>query len=472
MTTRFSAPPRPARRPAAPFLRRAALLCLLAVIALAAARPAAAGPVIIRDTEIERILRDWATPVMRAAGLEPDAVKIILVQDPAINAFVAGGQNLFIYSGLIERSENADEVIGVMAHEIGHISGGHLTRTYEALRNASYESVLGTILGIGAALASGDGQVGAAVMAGTSSTAVNRFLAFSRVQESSADQAGLSYLEKSGFSPGGFLSFTRKLESDELLPPSQQNEYVRTHPLTRDRVDAIRAAYDRSPYRDKALPAAWQEDHRRIKAKLKAFITPERVAWDYDTRDKSLPAEYARAIAAYRQNKVKEALERADGLLALEKDNPYFLELKGQMLVDFSRVAEAAPYYEKAVALDPRAPLIRTAYAHALIETADGRPARLDEAISHLTRAAADEPRTGRIYRLLATAYGRKGDEPMAKLYLAEEAVLQRQWRYARLQAEGALQGLPASSRSRVRAQDILAYVEQNEKKDPDSKNR
>lgn len=423
-------------------------------------------PILIRDTEIEEILKKWADPLLRAAGLDPDAVKIILVQDPAVNAFVAGGQNIFIYSGLIDKSENADEIMGVMAHEMGHIRGGHLVRSYEAMKNASYESVLGAILGIGAAIASGNGNVGAAVAAGSKGQALNKYLAFSRVQESSADQAGLTYLEKAGYSPKGFLTFTQKMESDELLPTSQQNEYIRTHPLTRDRVDAIQAAYDRSPYKDKQVPEAWQEDHKRIKAKLKAFISPERIAWDYDTRDHSMPAEYARAIAAYRQNKVPEALKRADGLLETEQDNPYFLELKGQMLVDFGRVGEALPYYEKAVQIDPKASLIRTAYAHALIETADKNPARLDQAITHLTRAAAEEPRTGRIYRLLATAYGRKGDEPMAKLYLAEEALLQREWDYAKLQAEGALHGLPANSSARIRAQDILSFIDQNEKKD------
>lgn len=441
-------------------------LILLALFVLAApARAADDRPVIIRDTEIEDVLKIWTGPVITAAGLNPETIRFILVQSPDINAFVAGGPNVFLYSGLLEKTENPAQVIGVVAHELGHISGGHLVRTHSAMDNASYESMLGTILGIGAAIATGNGGVGAAVAAGTQSTALNKFLAFSRVQEASADQSALDSLEKAGFSSVGMLDFLRTLESQELLPATQQSKYVRTHPLTRDRVEAIAAGVARSGYKDAALPAAWSEQHARIIAKLTGFITPEQVVWNYPDSDKSIAADYARTIAAYRQNKVEDALSRMDQLLAREIDNPYFLELKGQMLLDFGRVEEALPAYKKSIELQPDAPLVRTAYAQALIESA-GQAAhkdRLDDAITQLERAVRDEPHSSHAFRLLATAWGRKGNEPMAWLYLAEEALLKQDRDYAKKQAAAALGKLEKGSRPWIRAQDILIYLEKGD---------
>jgi len=269
----------------------------LALVILSFPARAESGPIIIRDTEIENVLKIWTEPVIKASKLDPAAIRFVLVQSKNMNAFVAGGPNIFLYSGLLEKTDNPAQVIGVVAHELGHISGGHLVRGRGAIENASYESMLGTILGIGAAIATGNGGVGAAVAAGAQSTALNKYLAFSRVQESSADQAGLSALEKAGYSPKGMRDFMHKLESQELLPASQQSEYVRTHPLTRNRVDALSAGLARSEHKDVALPAVWIDQHARIIAKLTAFITPEQVVWNYPDSDNSIAADYARAIA-------------------------------------------------------------------------------------------------------------------------------------------------------------------------------
>lgn len=423
--------------------------------------------VIIRDTEIENWLRTWAAPVIRAAQLDPHAVNFILIQDNNLNAFVAGGQNIFINTGLLQQSDSAAEIVGVIAHELGHIRGGHLIRIGDALERAGYESILGTLLGIGTAIITGNGQAAAAVASGVSSMATSRLFAFSRVQESSADQAGLAYLQAAGLSPHGLVSFMGKLADQELLPASQQTAYIRTHPLTMDRVEALQAGMDRSPHAQKADPASWAEDHARMKAKLVGFLSPERVSWDYGDHDRTTAARYARTIAAYRQNHVQSALAGIDELIAAEPENAYFHELKGQMLVDFSRVAEALPSYKKAVALDPRAALIRIAYAHALIESARGNDnTALNEAIGQLERARADEPRSSRVNRLLATAYGRLGEDGAAKVYLAEEALQKGERDYAKRQAQAGLAALPAGSKHRLRAQDIISYIEQNAKKE------
>lgn len=436
------------------------ILIVLCVFVMAAeyAR-AAANPVLIRDTEIEGIIEEWAAPLISAAGLPPKSVQIILVQSPEMNAFVAGGANIFIYTGLIERTDNPGELIGVLAHELGHIAGGHLIRGRAAMERASYESILGMILGVGVAIASGDGGAAAAIGTGASSIAARRFMAFSRVQESSADQAALTYMDKAGMDPAGLASFLGKLESEELMPVNQQSEYVRTHPLTANRIGAVETRGRESASSGKAFPASWVEQHARMKAKLAGFIAPQKVSWIYDDSDKGIPARYARAIAAYRQNDVQRALKEADSLIASEPDNPYFQELKGQMLVDFGRVSEALPYYRKSVSLMPDAPLLQIALSHALIESGGG-DASLEQAVRQLEQALILEPRSSRAYRLLGIAYGKLGQEGRAKLNLAEEAVLQSRWDYAKDLAEGAVRSFPQGSREWLQAKDIISYIE------------
>jgi predicted Zn-dependent protease len=439
------------------------------------ALPVRAGdsPVIIRDTEIESILQDWSAPLIAAAGLEPGSVHFVIVQDDQVNAFVAGGANIFLYTGLIKQTRNPGELTGVIAHELGHIRSGHLIRTREAMERASYESILGMVMGIGAAILTGDGGAATAVSMGAQSQAEGRFMAFSRIQESSADQAGLEFLNNAQENPEGFLTFMQQMESQELLPASQQSPYVRTHPLTRDRIDAIQRAVTASKYARKAIPASWIDQHARLLAKLNGFISPEKISWIYDDRDQSLPAQYARAIADYRENREDEALRRIDGLLKQEPQNPYFHELKGQMLMDFGHLDTAKVELRKAVDLDAKAPLIRILYAHALIEDSGNGQARQDveEAINQLDRALRDEPRSAHSQRLLATAHGYLGNEAEAKVHLAEEAVLQRRFNDAKRLAESASGQLKEGSRSWLRVQDILSYIQQADK-DGGSKDR
>jgi len=412
---------------------------------------------IIRDTEIEDMFQEWSEPLLKAANMGADSINIILVQSPDVNAFVAGGANVFFYTGLLQKTETPDEVIGVLAHELGHIAGGHLIAQRQALERASYESILGTVLGIGAALLGG-GDAAGAILHGSQGLAASRFLAHSRVHESAADQAALSYFEEAGFNPDGLTSFLEKLQGEELLPASRQSEYVRTHPLTRNRIDALKRRSENSANRDAEFPARWVEQHARMQAKLMGFIDPGRVAWDYDDRDQSIAARYARAIAAYQQSDVSDAIAGINALIADEPENAYFYELKGQMLVEFSRIEEALPAYAKAVDLRPDAALMRIAYAHALLQ---GNPQRnrQKEAIENLQIALSTEPRSTRAHRLMARAYGQMGDDNLAKIHLAEEALLQRRIDTARRQATAVVNNTQEGSTEWLRAQDLLAYM-------------
>ncbi len=426
---------------------------------------------LIRDTEIEAILKSWGEPIFKAAGLDPKSVNFILVKNDDVNAFVAGGANIFIYTGLINKTENPGELIGVIAHETGHISGGHLIRSREAMERASYESIIGVLLGVGAAIASGDASVAQAGAMGGSSYAQRRYLAHSRIQESSADQAALTVLEKAKINPTGLESFMQKMQSDMYVPQSQQSEYVRTHPLMDNRMDAIKHRVSQSPYLNKSTPTLWNEQHARMKAKLTGFIHPGKVPWAYDDRDQSVPAQYARAIADYRNDKFDSSLAKINALIEREPENAYFSELKAQILLEFGHVSEAATIYRKASKLLPQAPLLRIALAHALIESSnDNDPIILKEAANELQRALQHEPRSTRIHRLLATAYGRLGEENRAKLHLAEEAVLQRRYTYAKQHIEAIFTTENKGSSTWIKAKDLLTYIGGVEGKEFDSK--
>ena len=443
------------------------LMCLLLIMVLSFSHVAtpsyaqsSSAPVLIRDTEIEEVFKEWAEPLLKEAKIPKDSVNIILVQSNEINAFVAGGANIFFYTGLIKKTDGPEEILGVLAHEIGHIAGGHLIKTRDAMERASYESIVGMVLGIGAAIASGQGGAASAIIQGTQQTALRRFLAHSRTNESSADQAAFSYLKGAGITPRGLSSFFDKLKSQELLPSTQQSEYMRTHPITRNRVEAVDVLIAKEPeLRDKPLPQAWVRDHARMKAKLIGFINPGQVAWNYDDLDTSVPARYARSIAAYKHNDIDKAIDLLNGLIEQEPNNPYFYELKGQILLEFSRVKESFAPYKRAIELKPDAALIRMAYAHALIESGADQ-ARYKEAAEHLEFALTKERYSSRVHRLLATAYGRLGQENLAKLHLAEEAVLTRRLPYARAQAASVLEKAPQGSREWIKAKDVLVHIE------------
>lgn len=431
---------------------------LIFILFMGLAQPVKAqGLSVIRDTEIESTLRDWAEPIFRAAGLSPSQVKIVLVDDSTVNAFVAGGSNIFIYAGLIQKAEFPEEVIGVMAHETGHITGGHLIASRRAAQRASYQSILASVLGIGAAIATGDGGAASAITMGGSSMAASGYLSHSRVQESAADQAALRYFREARMSPEGLVTFLQKLEGQELLPASQQSEYMRTHPLTRDRIESMRRGLDESPYAGQTTPQALTEGFKRIKAKLIAFREPQQVPRFYRPDSDAVDAQYAYAIMNYRQSRIDEALAGIDALIARMPNDPHFHEMKGQILRDAGRLAEAEESYRKSLSFhDGDAPLVQIALAHILIELKSGG----DEAEILLKKALTQEEHDTRPYRLLATIEGRRGNEAAARYYLAEEAaahdrIAEAQSLVALAMRDNLLEGSLA-----VKAQDLKKYLD------------
>lgn len=423
-----------------------------------------AGVPLIRDAEIENIIRAYATPVFRAAGLDPSAVDIYLVNDKSINAFVAGGQKLFINAGLLMKSDNANQVIGVIAHEVGHIQGGHLARAHDAMRNATAESIIALVLGAAAAVASGRPDVGQAVVQGGSEAALRSFLRYSRTQEGAADSAAMRLLDATGQSTQGLVDFLSKLEDQELLSVGRQDPYLLTHPLTRDRIDHLRAHSERSAYTQRPGSPEFDQMHARMVAKLVGFLEPTSVVFRrYPESDQSLAAAYARAVAWYRKPDLTRALREIDGLIAQRPGDPYFHELKGQILFESGRPAEAIGPYERAVQLLPSAPLLR--FDLARVQLALNDPKLLPDAVDNLRAGLLVEPRNAAAWRQLAVAHGRNGEMGEAAVAQAEEALLTGRADEAIYHAGKAKRLLPRGSRGWLQAQDI-EHVARQQKED------
>jgi predicted Zn-dependent protease len=440
-------------------MRRIALaLSFLGALCYAFVPAPAQAISLIRDAEIENTIRVWATPLFEAAGLVPEDVRIILVNDRRLNAFVAGGQNLFLNTGLLLRSEHAGQVVGVIAHETGHIAGGHLARMPEAIKNATAMAILSLLLGAAAGVAAGRPDAAVAGMAGGMTAAERNFLAYTRGQEAAADQAGVTFLEQNGISSRGLMEFFDILAGQELMVTARQDPYVRTHPLTKERVEFVRNFVATSKYSNAPLPPEWVVMHKRMKAKLFGFIEPtSRTLTTYKENDPSVEARYARAVALYRKPDVPQALATIDGLIREFPNDPFFHELRGQTLFENGRAAEALPSYEKAVQLLPRSGLLRIDLARVQLEF--NQPDMDRKAVANLNEALRQENENAMAWRQLAIAEGRIGNIGMAALALAEEAMLRGDYRVAIGQAQRAERLLPAGSPPHLRVQDLQAQA-------------
>jgi len=448
-----------------------ALVAMLAVICAAAPwSPAMADKKLsfVSDAEIENTIRAYATPLFRAAGLNPSAVRIFLVGDKSLNAFVAGGQNLFLNTGLLMRTETAEQVLGVIAHEIGHITGGHLSRIHDAMRHTTAQTILAYVLGGAAAIGLGRPEIGQAIVMGGQQAGQRSFLLYSRTQEAAADQAAFKLLEATNTSARGMLEFFEILGDQELLSIRHHNPYVRTHPLTIHRIEAVRA-YLLHSLGEKPLPTDYADRHRRMRAKLKAFLNPiSQTLQEFKETDTAIEARYARAIAycgcgpGQRRADLDKALPLVEGLIRERPADPFFQELLGQILFENGRVAESLVPYTLAVQLQPDSYLLRVGLARAQLEVND--PALLKAAILNLRSALLSQRGSAFIWHQLVIAYGRDGQMGMSNLAMAEEYFLRGDKPKALYHAMHAEKTLPRGSPAWLQAQDIKWAAEEEKK--------
>ena len=389
-----------------------------------------------------------------AAGLDPKTVKIILVGSKEINAQTTSGPTIMVFTGLLKEAETPNQLIGVMAHETGHAAGGHIARSDEGMKSALRTFLITMGLGIAAA-AAGRPDAGAALMYNANYFATLDYLGYSRIQEADADQAAVTYLERAGISAKGLVDFFDKFRYEEVFDHAHQYPFFQSHPLSSDRIEALRVRAERQKHFGETDTAEAIELHKIMVAKVKGFMDPpSQTLSAYKESDPSFPARYARAIAYYRAGEPDRALKAIDALLADKPDDPYLYELKGQVLFDDGKIKESEAPYRKAVELKPDAPLLRILLGQTL-ESEDDK-AKLDDAIANLKRSLDFENDNPDAWQFLARAYDEKGDPGMARLATAEQNYALGQLKDARVFAMRAREMLPKNTPQWRRATDIV----------------
>jgi len=451
-----------AHRGSARAAARRATAIVTAVALLCASWPARAqqggGPPILRDAETEQLLRDYTRPILRAAGLEKQNIQVVIINDPSFNAFVADGRRIFVNYGALRESETPNQIIGVLAHETGHLAGGHLSKLREQVARAQTQMIIAMLLGLGAAVAgarSGAGSAGAAAVAAPQSAIMRTMLSYQRQQEENADKAAVKFLNTTGQSAKGMYETFRRFSDQSLFAARGADPYNMSHPMPAERVRALEELARSSQFWDKKDDPALQFRHDMMRAKVSGFMErPDTVSRRYPASNDSLPARYARAIASYRHGDLRNAQAQIDALIRAQPNNPYFHELKGQALLEGARPSEAIAPLRKAVQLSGNAPLIEMLLGQALV--ASENKAYADEAITILRAALSREPEAAIGYTQLAMAYGRKGNYAEADLAAAQAAFLRGDQKTARDLASRAKTRFAIGSPGWVKADDIV----------------
>lgn len=430
-----------------------ALALLAATLVPTAPAQAQDGPSLIRDTEIEEILHRDADPLFAAAGLDPKTVRILLVGDRELNAFATQGLMMGLNTGLILQTETPNQLKGVIAHETGHLAGAHPLRSGDMMRAGLKPMILTMGLGVLAALA-GAPDAGAVLLGNASYFGQLGALGYSRDQESRADQAGAGFLEATGQSGRGLVEFFDNFRYQEVFDQSRRYEYFRSHPLSSERIEALRSRVERQAHWNAVDSPEDLAEHEIMKAKLEGFLNPGVAIVKYKENDKGFPARYARAIAYYQMKEPDRALKILDVLITENPDNPYLWELKGQILFEFNRVKEAEEPQRRSVALKPDAALLRVNLGQTLIGLDD--PKKVEEGVNELKRSLIDESDNAVAWRLLAQAYDKRGEDGQARLATAEQYFNMGATQEARVFAMRARELLKKDSVEWRRATDIV----------------
>ena len=425
------------------------------------------GPAIIRDAEVEALLADYTRPILKAAGVNAGAVKVFIINDRSFNAFVADGRKIFINTGALMEAKTPNELIGVLAHETGHMAGGHLVRLHQELARAQVLAVAGMLLGGAAAVTSmrngGRGAVGSdstgvmGAVLGPGELVRRSLLSYVRSEEQSADRAAVKYLDATNQSSKGLLTTLQRFENDQLFMSAQIDPYLQSHPLPRERIASLETAAKASPSFEVKDSAALQARHDLMRAKLFGFVgTAGEVARRYPLADQSVAAKYARAVTAFRFGRIDDAVAQIDALIALQPNNPYFYELKGQTLLEGNRAAAAIAPLRKAMALAPEGIPIRVLLGHALISTNSQKDA--DEAVLVLSNAVQRDSDSAEAYSYLAMAWDKKGNIPQTQLAAAQALFEEGKYQEARTQAARAQKTFAVGTPGWLKADDILNY--------------
>lgn len=448
------------------FFRTSVAVITAAAIAVSSSLPSLAaersrGISLLRDAEAEALIADYTRPLLKAAGLGAATVQVKLVNDDTFNAFVADSRHIFVNAGAIIDSTTPNQLIGVLAHEIGHLAANHLAQLRSEIRKMQILTAIALLGGVAAGAAGGGGSAAGAIATGGMQIGQRGLLMYARENETAADQLALKYLAQTGQSAKGMLETFKRFADQQMFMSAHIDPYVQTHPMAADRITMIEGEARKSKFFDKPDDPALKERHDLVRAKFAAFTRgAQSVQRLYPPSDTSLAADYARAIVAYRFSDPQSALVRMDGLIKRSPNNPYFWELKGQILLETGKPREALAPLRKAVALAPNAGLIRVLLGQALVGTGDNQ--LTDEAIAALTKGMGDDPDQPVGYRQLAIAYARKNNIPLADLASAQGSFASGDIQTAKKYAIRAQESLKAGSPAWLRADDIITYKAPN----------
>ena len=459
-----------------PPARLARMFMLALMLGMASVQPVLAqqqqdsGPSVLRDTETELMFKQMATPLIVAAGLDPNSAKVVLVNDPEINAFVATGQTVYVQSGLLEACDNVNQLQGVVAHELGHIVAGDSIRSGQGVKQATGIQILSLLLGAVAIAAGGGADAGMGILQAGQRAALGEFLAFTRAQEATADASGARFLSKAGISGKGLLDFFAKLQNEEYrYAVYSKDSFDSNHPLSSERIQALQQKFQADPAYNNPIDPALEARFERVKAKLLGYIDPKQAVIKYPESDQSVPAHYARAYAYHLGGYPQKAEGEADALLAKDPHDPFFLELKGQILLEGGKPKEAIPPLREAVERSNEAPMIAAMLGHALVATED--PKNFAEAKQILKVAVSRDNEDPFAWYQLGIIYDREGDDARAALATAERNNLEGKPKLALASAQMAMKGIPPGTPDYLRAQDI-AMVSKAELAKKDKKYR
>ncbi len=411
---------------------------------------------LVRDAEIEGLIQDYTAPIFKAAGLRRRGVEVFLLNKNDFNAFVTGTR-MFINTGAIMQAETPNEIIGVFAHETGHIVGGHLVRLRDRLEKAQLLSVLGLLAGAGAA-ASGSTQGGAAIIAGTQGVAQRSLLAYQREEELTADRTGVSLLNKTGQSGRGMLKTFDRLGKNPLFSSGRLDPYAISHPVPRERIALLTNVVKKSPNYNKKDSDNLQLRHDLARAKIAAYAGGAGLVRNIFRKNlNGIAGTYGIAISHFLNGVPRRGLPMIDKLIKKIPTYPYFHEMKGEMLLRSGKASKAAASFQKAVKLDKRQNgLLRIQLGHALLETNSKK--NLAAAIKTLRQGTSRDPYSSAGYGYLARAYGANGQPNLALAATAQARFLQGNLRDAKQLALRAQPKIKKGSPQWLRLQDIIEY--------------
>lgn len=431
---------------------------IAALVLLAVASLPAQAQGLLRDADMEYALKQLSAPILQAAGLSPERVKILVVDDSSLNAFVVSNDAIFVHHGLINRMGNATMLQGVIAHEAAHIVNGHITRRLTNLDNTR------TIAGLGVALAAvaaatGNGRAAQGIALGTAGSAQRAFLSHTRQEEASADQSGIRFMAAAGASPQGLLDALRIFEGQEALSVGRQDPYLRSHPLSRDRIRAV-AGFVTS-YGTKPPDPRAEYFFARLQGKLSAYTrAPDWTLRRLDTEPYADVRALREAVAQHRNSNTAKALAAIDSAITARPNDPFLREQRGQILLETRNFAAAAQAYANAVQRAPDDALVLSGYGRALLASG-----QVQQALEVLEKSRRQDFRDGSMLRDLATAYAKTGQTGMAALTTAERFALSGRLKDAGIHAKRAAGLLPVGSGPWQRADDVLNASQRAEKR-------